>query len=66
MEQDEFLYQRWKHERSGYTYIIVGVCRLEATNRPAYLYTQIEQPDGIVWARDMDEFLDGRFMPLDK
>lgn len=49
----------WRHKKTGGVYAIIGVCRLEATNAPAYLYTSTS--NGVVWARDMDEFLDGRF-----
>lgn len=49
----------WRHRKTGHVYTIIGTCRLEATNAPAYLYRRPE--DGITWARDMDEFLDGRF-----
>jgi hypothetical protein len=49
----------WQHMKSGHVYSVIGTCRLEATNAPAVLYARPE--DGFVWARDMDEFLDGRF-----
>lgn len=52
----------WLHVKSQRLYMIVGTCRLEATNTPAFLYRNDD--DGIVWARDMDEFLDGRFERL--
>lgn len=48
----------WLHIKSGHSYRIIGACRLEHSNAPAYLYVG---EDGTVWARDMDEFLDGRF-----
>lgn len=54
----------WRHVKTGKVYSVVGTCRLEATNSPAVLYAS---PDdgGVVWARDMDEFLDGRFERVD-
>ena len=51
----------WRHNKTNHRYVIVGECRLEHSNAPAFLYTRIDVPDGIVWARDRDEFLDGRF-----
>lgn len=52
----------WKHVKSGTDYLIAGECRLEATGEPAYLYKRM---DGIIlWARDKEEFLDGRFEKL--
>jgi hypothetical protein len=50
---------RWKHVKTGGEYTVVGACRIEATNVPAYLYRS--EKDGTVWARPMDDFLDGRF-----
>lgn len=52
----------WRHVKTGKVYAVIGRCRLEATNRPGVLYTRPE--DGTVWARDADEFLDGRFERL--
>ena len=49
----------WEHLKTGHVYSVIGTCRLEATNEPAVLYTRPE--DGIIWARAMDQFLDGRF-----
>lgn len=48
---------RWRHLKTGHLVTIVGSCRLESTNEPAYLYNH----DGVIWARSMDQFLDGRF-----
>ena len=53
---------RWRHVKTGHLYTTVGACRIEATNLPAYLYRG--DADGTVWARPMDEFLDGRFERL--
>lgn len=49
----------WRHKKTGNVYVIIGTCRLEATNATAYLYTS--SSNGVVWARDADEFLDGRY-----
>jgi len=52
----------WTHRKTAHIYVVIGECQLEATNRPAVLYRQINHPDGgKLWARDRDEFLDGRF-----
>lgn len=53
---------KWRHVKTGNIYTVVGACRLEHSNSPAYLYMD---KAGIIWARDKDEFLDGRFEPLD-
>ena len=55
---DKIVGSQWLHIKSQKRYMIVGTCRLESTNSPAYLYLD---DAGIVWARDKDEFLDGRF-----
>jgi hypothetical protein len=55
----------WEHEKSGHTYVVLGLCRIEATNTPAVLYTQAgADGDAITWARPVAQFLDGRFKPL--
>lgn len=54
---------RWLHVKTDREYTIIGKCRLEGTNAPAYLYVG---DDEIVWARDMDEFLDGRFVKIEE
>ena len=49
---------------TGGLYVVMGKCRLEATNRPAVLYQRIVLErigNPVVWARDEDEFLDGGF-----
>lgn len=50
----------WVHLKTSHLYVIVGDCQLEATNRPAVLY-RLVGGEGPVWARDMEEFMDGRF-----
>lgn len=54
----------WRHIKTGHVYAITGTCRLEHSNEPAYLYCRPE--DGVTWARNMDQFLDGRFERLDE
>lgn len=49
---------QWEHLKTGRIYTTVGRCRLEASGEPAVLYCGSE---GTIWARAMDEFLDGRF-----
>ena len=53
----------WRHLKTGHVYAIVGICKLEHSNAPAYLYRRPEED--ITLARDMDEFLDGRFERLE-
>ena len=51
----------WLHMKSKKYYTVLGLCQLEATNRPAVLYAPIDGHNRRPWARDMAEFLDGRF-----
>lgn len=60
----EWLYSRWRHAKTHHDYIIIGECRLESTSAPAYLYVRADDPAGIPWAREKDEFLDGRFVRM--
>lgn len=53
----------WKHIKSGGVYKIQGICQLEHNNTRAFLYRSVE--GGPLWAREMSEFLDGRFVKLD-
>lgn len=56
--------QFWRHKKTGSVYYITGFCTLEATNKTAVLYIEEEADEGaeeLPWARDQDEFLDGRF-----
>lgn len=61
----DLLFSRWKHLKTHHVYFIVGQCRLEATNEPAFLYVRADDRSGIAWARAKDEFLDGRFARLE-
>lgn len=56
--KDKIVGSQWLHVKSEKRYTIIGTCRLEKENAPAYLY---KGDDGVVWAREKDEFLDGRF-----
>lgn len=49
---------RWRHVKSGNTYRVHCVARVEATLAPVVVYdaTGVE-----VWTRPLAEFLDGRF-----
>jgi len=57
------LHKRWRHLKTGGEYTLVGTCRIEATNVPAYAYKS--DVTGTVWVRPMDEFLDGRFEKIE-
>ena len=65
MVPNGFLYTRWLHKKSQHQYFIIGECRLEATNKRAFLYVPVDDRNGTPWARDIDEFLDGRFVRVD-
>lgn len=54
----------WQHTKTGSNYMIVGICRLEATGAAGVLYTLNTVEDSTVWARDRAEFLDGRFVHI--
>lgn len=55
----------WRHLATGGIYIVTGACQIECTNRPGVLYRALTvEMDGPQWARDRDEFLDGRFQML--
>ena len=59
MTEHKMIGTAWRHLKTDRVYTIVGVCRIEGNNEPAFLYEL--EPGEIVWARPMDEFLDGRF-----
>ena len=61
LHNDSITGTNWRHIKSGGMYTVLGMCRLEHNGCPACLYQGL---DGVVWARDKDEFLDGRFEPL--
>lgn len=53
---------RWMHVRAGGTYTVVAGVVVEATVTPAVAYRS-DQTE-VTWVRPLDEFLDGRFVPL--
>ncbi len=52
----------WRHEKSGGFYVVLGQCRIEATNTPAVRYMPVD--GGTEWVRPEDEFMDGRFVRI--
>ena len=52
----------WKHVKTGNTYEVTGMCKIEATNTVAVLYRDWSQPQSLPWARPLSEFKDGRFV----
>ena len=59
----------WRHRKTGHLYVIVGWCQLEETWRPGILYRRLNNRDAVQArgpiARDAQEFIDGRFEPVD-
>lgn len=54
----------WRHLTTQVIYEITGECRIEASNKRGVLYRRWMEPNSIVWARPLDEFLDGRFVEV--
>lgn len=54
---------RWTHVRAGGRYVVRMGVVIESTVTPAVAYYSLET--GVVWVRPLDEFLDGRFQPLE-
>lgn len=52
----------WRHRKTGGLYDVVGSALDERTERPLVLYRSLE--DGRTWARDAEQFHDGRFVDL--
>ena len=52
----------WLHRKGG-KYMVVGIAIEEATLRPIVCYTG---GIGVMWLRPRDEFMDGRFTPIDE
>lgn len=52
----------WMHLKTGHLYVITGHCIIEATVTGAVLYRRAEEPEGLIWCRPIDEFMDGRFV----
>lgn len=57
---------RWLHKKSGGRYRVKGYCMLEHSFKPGILYVAHPKHEslGYTWCRDLDEFLDGRFVPI--
>ena len=53
----------WLHRKSKGLYVSLGKCRLEANGRYAALYRRADDT-GPLWARDLVEFMDGRFASI--
>jgi hypothetical protein len=54
----------WKHVKSGQDVIITSHCLWENTLMPHVCYRHFEEPNGEIFARDLKEFMDGRFERL--
>ena len=52
----------WRHKKGKY-YIVVGECKIEATNEPAVLYRRYLYPPNTIWARPLSEWTPDRFTP---
>lgn len=52
----------WQHTKTRGFYVVLGQCRIEATNTPAVRYMPVN--GGVEWVRPEDEFLDGRFVEV--
>lgn len=47
----------WKHYKGG-LYLVLDICRLEATNEPAVLYQEISgDPSAPKWVRPLSEWV---------
>ncbi len=57
----------WRHKESGNVYRVTGFCMLEKSFDLAVLYIEETAIDeSLPWARDKQEFLDGRFEKIGK
>ena len=54
----------WRHVKRGSTYTIEGVGVIEATMTTCVIYRA--HADGTTWVRPLAEFMDGRFVEIDK
>lgn len=61
-EEDNLIGSMWLHKKTNNVYAIIGRCILESTNMPGILYRK--PADREAWARDEEEFMDGRFERL--
>lgn len=59
---------RWRHKKRGTTYAVVGAAVLQMEGkhdgRRMIVYRCCDE-DGPLWVRPEDEFIDGRFEPID-
>ncbi|OXE37515.1 MAG: hypothetical protein CGW95_00965 [Phenylobacterium zucineum] len=62
MTPNKHVGSNWLHLKSNKKVVIVGHGMLEATARPCFFYN--EEGENVIWARDSEEFLDGRFQQL--
>lgn len=60
---------RWVHvntwQKSGIIYVIHDICKIEKTNTNSFLYSS-ELDFSSKWVRPIEEFLDGRYVQLQK
>lgn len=54
---------RFRHKKTGGTYIVVGAGRIEADLTPCVVYQS--ETDGRIWVRPQKEFNDGRFVRIE-
>ncbi len=54
---------RWGHLKRGTTYIVRGMCIIEATKDMGVIYQS--EADGTTWVRPLSEFMDGRFIEIE-
>lgn len=58
----------WRHKKTGHFYVIVGRCQLERDWQLAIQYVRLNNPEAVQSdgpiARDFNEFMDGRFIPV--
>lgn len=62
MTPNKHVGSNWLHRKSGKKVVIIGHGKLEHNARPCFFYN--EDGDEVIWARDQEEFLDGRFEQL--
>jgi hypothetical protein len=53
----------YRHLKSGHIYAVTGIVLLEATLTPLVVY---HGANNVTWARPFDEFMDGRFVLIQK
>lgn len=64
----------WRHEKTGHYYVVLGLCRIEASDEAAVRYKRtlpppraLNQPQRAMtahWIRPLAEFMDGRFTEI--